>query len=158
MTSSSLSIGGLTEAPDDYTYEMRVQVPVAQAIAAVSDGALICRWWTAAQRFEFAGGEMRLIRDDVAWVCFTIEHANATEVVWTITECVIEDWIGTRPTFTARSNDDGTTSVDFCHIGLRPTLECFDMCSAGWGQYMPSLRQFLDMDEGPTNEPRHPSA
>ena len=57
-----------------------------------------------------------------------------------------------------RQNDDGTYAVEFRHIGLRPALECFDQCRAGWGHFMPSLHQFLETGDGRPNEPRDRSA
>jgi hypothetical protein len=70
----------------------------------------------------------------------------------------MEDWVGTKPTFSVRQNETGTRAVEFRHIGLRPALECFDQCRAGWGHFMPSLQQFLETGKGRPNEPRDPSA
>ena len=156
-TPSSLTTP-LTASSDDYTYSMQVHAPVSEIVAAVTDGAAICRWWTSAEQFERIGQEVRLLRDGAAWVSFKIDHSvGSTEVSWTITACGVEDWIGTRPSFSVRSNDDGTVSVDFCHVGLRPALECFDMCQAGWNHFMPSLHQFLETGVGRPNEPRDPA-
>jgi hypothetical protein len=57
-----------------------------------------------------------------------------------------------------RPTDDGGAALQFRHIGLRPALECFDQCRAGWGHFMPSLAQFLDTGEGRPNQPRDVSA
>jgi len=70
----------------------------------------------------------------------------------------MEDWIGTKPSFSVREDGDGTCAVEFRHIGLRPALECFDQCRAGWGHFMPSLQQFLETGEGRPNQPRDASA
>lgn len=159
MTTYSPSTGALTAASDDYTYEMQVHAPQAQIISAVTDGELICRWWTAATSFERHGEQVRLLRDDTSFVSFTIDEAPGTnEVTWTVTGCVVEDWIGTMPSFSVHDNDDGTCAVEFRHIGLRPALECFDQCRAGWGHFMPSLHQYLETGEGRPNEPRDTSA
>ncbi len=159
MTTRSSSIAPLIAASDDYTYEMQVHAPLPEIIAAVTDGDSICRWWTAATSSERDGDSVRLSRDDAPFVFFTLDHApGTTEVTWTVTTCVMEDWVGTKPSFSVRPNDDGTCAVVFRHIGLRPALECFDQCRAGWGHFMPSLHQFLESGRGRPNEPRETSA
>jgi hypothetical protein len=159
MTTTSSSTAPLTATPDDYTYEARVHASPQTVIDAVTDGDLICRWWTAATRSERDGDDVRLFMDDAPFVFFTLGHAPGTrEVSWTVTSCVMEDWVGTVPSFSVRQNDDGTCALEFRHIGLRPALECFDQCRAGWGHFMPSLRQFVETGEGRPNEPRGTSA
>jgi hypothetical protein len=134
---------------------MQVHAPLPQIIAAVTDGDLICRWWTAATSAERQGDDVRLLRDNAPFVSFTVAHTPGTsEVTWTVTACVMEDWVGTKPSFSVRQNQNGTLAVEFRHIGLRPALECFDQCRAGWSHFMPSLHQFLETGEGRPNEPR----
>lgn len=160
MATRSGSTAPLTAASDDYAYAMTVHASLPQVIAAVTDDALIRGWWTAATRSERDGDDVRLFMDNGALLAgFTIEHAPGTDAVtWTVTECVLDDWIGTKPSFSARQNDDGTSAVEFRHVGLRPALECFDQCRAGWNHFMPSLHQFLETGEGRPNQPRDPSA
>ena len=148
-------------ASDDYSYEMRVHVPVAQVIAAVTDAAVIGRWWTAVSRAEREGDQVQLFMGgDAPAVVVRIEHVPGTgEVTWTVTDCaVMADWVGTKPSFAVQPDDDGNVSIAFRHVGLRPALECFDQCRAGWNHFMPSLHQFLETGEGRPNEPRNPSA
>jgi hypothetical protein len=151
----------VTAVPDDYAFEMQVHAPLPQIIAALTDDTVICRWWTAATRSERHGDDVRLFMNDEApFVSFTVEHAPATsEVAWMVTDCaVMADWVGTKPTFWVRRNSDATCAIEFRHAGLRPALECFDQCRAGWNHFMPSLHQFLETGEGRPNEPRDTSA
>ncbi len=159
MTTPLPSTLPTTSASDDYTYGMQVDVPLPQILAALTDDTVICRWWTAATRSERHGDDVRLFAGgDASFVDFTIEHAAGTgEVAWAVTACVEPDWVGTRPSFSVRPNDDGTFSVGFRHVGLRPALSCFDQCRAGWNHFMPSLRQFLETGSGRPNEPRDTS-
>ena len=160
MAIRSASTAPSTAASDDYAYATTVHAPLPRVIATVTDDALIRGWWTAATRSERDGDDVRLFMDDgVLLAGFTIEHAPGTgAVTWAVTACVLDDWIGTMPSFSARQNDDGTTAVEFRHVGLRPALECFDQCRAGWNHFMPSLHQFLETGEGRPNQPRDPSA
>jgi hypothetical protein len=148
-------------ATDDYTYEMRVHVPLPQIIEALTDDTEISRWWTAVTRSERHDHEVRLFMGgDAPFVFFTVEHASGTgDVTWTVTECaVMDDWVGTKPSFSVHQNDDGTCTIAFCHIGLSPALECFEQCRAGWNHFMPSLHQFLETGVVRPNEPRDASS
>ena len=161
MTTRSSLSSLLTAATDDYTYEMRVRVPLPQIIEAVTDDTVISRWWTAVTRTQRHDDEVRLFMGgDGPAVVVTVEHAPGTgDVTWTVTDCpVMADWVGTSPSFSVRANADGTSSLAFRHIGLSPALPCFDQCRAGWNHFMPSLHQFLETGVGRPNEPRDASA
>ena len=160
MTTHSPSAPAVSAAPDDYSYEMRVHAPLPQIIAALTDDALIRRWWTAATRSERHDDDVRLFMGgDVPLVDFSIEHTAGTgAVTWAVTACMEPDWIGTKPSFSVRPNSDGTSAIGFRHVGLVPALECFDQCYAGWNHFMPSLHQFLETGEGRPNEARDTSA
>ncbi len=150
----------LIAASDDYSYEMQVHASPQEIIAAVTDGDLICGWWTSATRSERHGDDVRLFMSDGdRLIDFTLDHAPGTgEVGWAVTTCVMEDWVGTKPSFSVLQNDDGTCAVEFRHIGLRPALECFDQCRAGWNHFMPSLHQFLQTGGSRPDEPRDATA
>jgi len=142
----------------DYRYTMEVAVPIERIIAAVTDDAEIVRWWTAVSASERNGDEIRLVMGDQS-LTVTLERPAEGEVIWTVRSCeMAPDWVGTEPTFTIRPNDAGNNELTFRHVGLVPSLECFDMCRAGWGHFMPSLRQYLETGEGLPNEPRLVSA
>jgi hypothetical protein len=159
MTTRSPSTPPITAAPENYTYAMQVDVPRPQILAALTDDAVICSWWTAATRSERHGDDVSLFRDDASFVDFTIEHTPGTgAVAWAVTACIEPDWVGTTPSFSVRPNHDGTFRVEFRHVGLRPALACFDQCRAGWNHFMPSLQQFLETGEGRPNEPRDTTA
>jgi uncharacterized protein YndB with AHSA1/START domain len=161
MTTRSPSVPSVIAASDDYSYEMHVHAPMAQVIEAVTDDTVIGRWWTAVTRSERHGDDVRLFMGgDGPAVVITVEHAPGTsEVTWLVTDCpVMADWVGTKPSFSVQPGDDGTCTIAFRHIGLRPALECFDQCRAGWNHFMPSLHQFLETGEGRPNEPRDASA
>lgn len=150
-----------TSAAGDYTYAMQVDVPRSQIIEALTDSAVISRWWTAVTRSERHGEEVRLFMGgDGPAVVVAIEHAEGTgSVTWTVTDCpVMADWVGTQPSFSLQPRADGTCTIEFRHVGLSPALECFDQCRAGWNHFMPSLHQFLETGVGRPNEPRDASA
>jgi len=159
-TRSSLAPGAVT-ASDDYAYEMQVHAPAARVIEAVTEAAVIARWWTAVSRTARQGDEVQLFMGgDGPAVVITIDHTPGSgEVTWLVTDCpVMDDWIGTKPSFSVLPSENGTCTIAFHHVGLRPALPCFDQCRAGWNHFMPSLHQFLETGEGRPNERRDPSA
>jgi hypothetical protein len=161
MTTHSSLAPSATATEDDYSYEMRVHVPLPRIIDALTEGAVISAWWTAVTGSERHGDEVRLfIGDQAPFVFFTVEHAPGTgEVTWSVTDCaVMADWVGTKPSFAVQPGDDGTCTIQFRHVGLSPVLECFDQCRAGWNHFMPSLQEFLETGVGRPNEPRDATA
>ena len=55
---------------------------------------------------------------------------------------------------TIRPTADDGCAVTFRHEGLTPQLECYDMCRAGWEQYVPSLRDYIETGTGAPYRPR----
>ncbi len=160
MTTPSPTTPPVTASSDDYTYDLHVDVPLAQSLSALTDDTAITQWWTSATRSERHGDDVRLFMGNGdTLVDFTVEHPVGTDdVAWNVTACVLSDWIGTKPTFSVRRNDEGSCDIEFRHVGLGPALECYDQCRAGWDHFMPSLNQFLETGEGRSNEPRDRSA
>ena len=66
----------------------------------------------------------------------------------------LPDWVGTTPAFTLSSSSAGGCDVEFRHEGLRSQLQCYDMCRAGWDQYLPSLRDYLETGAGHSSRSR----
>ncbi len=145
-----------TTAADDYTYAMRVTTPIEQVLQALTDEEVISRWWTVVTGTVRHGNEVQLFMGGAEPLVFTVDHSPGTcDVTWIVTDCAfLPDWVGTRPSFSVRANVDAGCDVRFRHVGLRPNLECFDQCRAGWNHFMPSLHRFLEVGEGLANEPR----
>jgi len=158
MTTVSASNMLPSDETADYCYTMEVAVPLERIVAALTDDAEIVQWWTAVTASERTGDVIRLAMGG-QWLAFIVERRADDEVTWTVTSCeMAPDWVGTEPTFTIRAGRGGASELTFRHVGLVPSLECFDMCRAGWGHFLPSLRQYLETGEGLPNEPRLVSA
>lgn len=141
---------------DDYRYEFPTAAPAERVVAALTDATLIAEWWTAVTRVDRRGDAIDLFMGGPAPLTITVDHVPGSgRVHWLVTACdFVPDWVGTEPTFTLRSGDDGTTTIAFRHHGLTPALECFDGCRAGWNHFMPSLERYLRTGTGLPNEPR----
>ena len=60
-----------------------------------------------------------------------------------LSDGIREEWLGTKLIFKI-IEDNEETRIDFIHKGLVPTLECFDVCKAGWDHYfLCSLKEYL---------------
>ncbi len=138
----------------DYHYTMHIDVPASQIIEAITDETKIMGWWTAVSAAQRNGDQVRLEMGD-QYLALTVEQPADGEVTWTVTTCeMAPDWVGTIPSFSIRAHGDDSCELEFRHLGLVPSLECYDMCRAGWGHFMPSLHQYLQTGQGLPNEPR----
>lgn len=60
----------------------------------------------------------------------------------------IHEWTGTEVVFNILSNGD-TTRIDFTHVGLVPTVECYKGCEQGWTEHIAhSLVQLINEGKG----------
>lgn len=117
--------------------------------AALTSAAAISRWWAPCAGSGQAGGRLRLMFGDASVVLEVAVAEPARRVRWLVTASEpIPDWVGTSIDFALAPTGHRGTRLSFCHHGLTERLDCFDMCSAGWRQYLPSLVDFTDHDGG----------
>lgn len=68
-----------------------------------------------------------------------IEMIPDRTVVWLVTDSVINyvddkrEWTGTKVVFDIVALDAGT-ELRFTHIGLEPSVECYESCSNAWSR------------------------
>jgi hypothetical protein len=92
------------------------------------------------------------------------ELVPGKKIVWHVTDSHINfvrdkhEWDGTDIVFEIAKKGD-KTEVRFTHVGLVPTIECYDGCSGAWGFYVnESLRDFIAKGKGqPNPDERRPS-
>jgi hypothetical protein len=85
------------------------------------------------------------------------------KIVWHVTDSQIHfvrdtgEWDGTDIVFEI-ARKGHKTEIRFTHIGLVPTVECYDGCSGAWGYYVnESLRSFVATGKGrPNPDERRP--
>jgi uncharacterized protein YndB with AHSA1/START domain len=140
-----------TNAPD---YQRRVSVAAAprRVYDALTTLTGLAGWWTplvegdpgegGGLAFRFRGLDERiLMRVDVArspdrvlWRC--LEHSGHPE------------WQGTRIHFQITPLDDQTATLEVRHEGLIPTLDCYDVCRAGWDGFLESIAAYAETGKG----------
>lgn len=135
----------------DYTQQIHIDASADRIFEVLSTPAEFAAWWAPATGSAAEGGGLQISFDgfDEPLVLQVREAARPHTVTWEVEACsFIPDWVGTTPAFTL--SDDGTGGCDltFQHQGLGSELECYEMCAAGWNQYLPSLRDYVATGTG----------
>ena len=143
----------------DYRITVRVKAPADVVFDAVTTPDKLTAWWSPVTGSGLTGGELRfpMVADQPPLLVYVEEATRPWTVRWVVAECTfMEDWVGTRPTFTITATDDGFSEIDFEHLGLSDELECRDMCGRSWDHFVgTSLRELVEGGPGaPNRSPR----
>jgi uncharacterized protein YndB with AHSA1/START domain len=140
-----------------FQHSLSIAASPAAVYAALTTTDGLRGWWTrdcegAGEvggtihfRFGTCFKDMRIERLEpdraVGWRC-TRAHIVAESVTRP------DEWVGTQLVFSISDQGQGRTRLDFEHIGLVPSLECYSLCSASWQQFLGSLQQYVETGEG----------
>jgi uncharacterized protein YndB with AHSA1/START domain len=147
----------MTSVAADYTNQIHIDAPPEKVLDVLTTAARFASWWSPAAGSAVEGGELRITFDNIEDpLIMDVRQASPSIVRWAVTSCsFLPDWVGTTPAFTLSESGTGGCDLRFRHEGLRPDLECYDMCRAGWDQYLPSLRHYIETRTGnPYSGPR----
>ncbi|WP_347217741.1 SRPBCC domain-containing protein [Chryseobacterium sp.] len=83
------------------------------------------------------------------------ESIPVTKMIWYVEDSLITlpelknqtEWIGTTILWEIEQTGENT-QIKVTHIGLSPDIECYDICSNGWIQFLASLKLFLETGKG----------
>jgi uncharacterized protein YndB with AHSA1/START domain len=133
--------------PEGYRAHQTFAAQPDVVFAALISAEAISRWWAPCT--GSTGGPLRILFGDSA-VVIEVEAAEpARHVRWSVAVSEpLPEWAGTHIDFDMRAVAGGGTALGFCHEGLTEQFECYDMCTAGWRQYLPSLVGYVDCDGG----------
>ena len=121
--------------------------------SALTDVEALTGWWTPAAGGANAGETLRFLMGDTEAVMRVDEADRPSRVCWSVLVCeVAPDWVGTSITFDLEQVGAGT-ELRFQHHGLNPSLECFELCNAGWTRHLASLVDYVDHGAGSPNPP-----
>jgi uncharacterized protein YndB with AHSA1/START domain len=102
------------------------------------------KWWSAdfkgfsesvADEFEVSFADIHYSRHKV------LEMLPFKRIVWVVLDSKLSflkdpsEWNGTKNVFEI-STEEGQTRLSFTHVGLVPSIECFNDCSKGWKHYL----------------------
>jgi hypothetical protein len=143
----------------DYRTTVLIKAPAHVVFHAVTTTEALTAWWSPVTGSGLTEGELRfpMVADHRPLLIRVDEATCPTTVRWTVTECTfMEDWVGTRPTFTITPIDDRSCELSFEHRGLSDKLECKDVCSRSWDHFVgTSLRELAEGGTGaPNRSPR----
>lgn len=140
-----------------YQQRFIVKVSPAEVYSALTTPEGLRGWWTqdcdvATEvggtihlRFGGTHKDMRIEQlvpgREVRWLC-TLAHIDVDQLTHN------DEWVGTQMVFHLTPDGKGSTRLDFEHLGLVPTFECYELCSSGWRYFLGSLKQFAETGQG----------
>jgi uncharacterized protein YndB with AHSA1/START domain len=117
----------------------------------------IDRWWTELSNRAVQVGDQLAVRFEktTSWVMIVSEAFPNRSLVWKVAEASHDlegitkkdEWKGTTIKWKIAENEIGST-VTLIHQGLVPALECYEICQAGWGYFLGSLKNYLETGKG----------
>lgn len=145
-----------TNNVEDYIHEIEVNSTADRIYHALTQE--IPLWWT--ELFEGSSseaGNLFTIRfgDQIHKTMRVKELIHKTKIVWSVEDSLIAlpelknqtEWIGTTIVWEMEQKENSSVLM-LTHIGLNPDIECYEICSNGWRQFLGSLTKFLETGEG----------
>ena len=135
---------------DSYHADLTINAPIDSVFAAVSSVEGLSGWWTTdTGGSPEPGGELRFTFSDGAAVMRVEERMPPAVEQWTcLGHSGQPEWAHTTVTFRLTEASPAATRLEFTHGGLRPQLDCYDHCSAGWSYLMRSLASYAETGTG----------
>src|SRR5271155_3285068 len=102
----------------NYRSAVRINASADTVFNAVTSTEALAAWWSPVTGSGQTGGELRfpMVADQPPLLLRVEEATRPTTVRWSVIECTfMEDWVGTRPTFTITPTDDVSCEVNFEH-------------------------------------------
>ena len=139
------------------TREILVSVSPSSAYRALTTD--FDKWWaTYTGESSKVGGVVTFRLDPTYWTMrvtklapnqlVEMECIEANHVVEGLTESIREEWVGTKLRWEIEPIGEGTR-ISFVHEGLTPSLNCHEICNAGWDRFfVNSLGDYLNNGVG----------
>lgn len=141
---------------ENYNSQVEIKASAENVYAALTQE--IPLWWT--EMFEGAADR----EQSVFTVRFGIsvyktmqitELQPNVKVVWDVKDSLIQipelrnqtEWIGTTIVWEIRPVGEDSI-LQLTHVGLQPSVECYEICAAGWQQFTASLKSYLETGKG----------
>lgn len=143
----------------NYMKTILVNANAQDAYQALTSGHSM--WWTPCDgAFKHIGDRIKFAflpqasfwtfeaKDLIAGKVVTLTCVDAHHIIQDKPNASRTEWLGTTLRFTI-DNDGEQTKIDLEHDGLVPSLECYDICEAGWDHFfLGSLKAYLDTGTG----------
>ena len=138
----------------DYTVQFTVDLTSHEVFNHINN---VTTWWTD----DLKGHSHKL--NDLFTVQFADIHISTQKIVelipdkkiiWLVTDSNLSfvekkhEWTNTQIVFEL-TNDNNNTQINFTHMGLVPSVQCYYGCSKGWDYYIKgSLFKLLTEGKG----------
>ena len=117
----------------------------------------IDKWWTELSNQALQVEDQLIVRFEktTSWMMTVSEAFSNRSLVWKVAEAnhdlegitEKDEWKGTTIKWEIVENETGS-KVTLTHEGLVPALECYEICEAGWGYFLGSLKNYLETGKG----------
>ncbi len=139
-----------------YKKIVEIDVPASAIYAAITSG--IVKWWTTCSSDASEVGTVFTTRFGE-----TYNHIKVAKLIpnkrveWDILEHYHandalnrnDEWTGTRILWNLTDMEANRTRLDFTHDGLIESMQCWEICEAGWDFFLlESLKPYLEEGEG----------
>lgn len=140
-----------------YHHSLIIAASPAAAHAALTTIAGLRAWWTEECEGTAAPGGTIHFRFGSVEKDMQVTRSEPGEVRWVCTRAHLDvpslsrkdEWVGTEMVFSLSAGvAPGTVKLQFEHIGLVPSVECYAMCTSGWQHFLASLKQYLETGTG----------
>jgi uncharacterized protein (TIGR02246 family) len=150
----------MVDMPDyveHYSSEIELAAPQSTVYAALTTQQGIQNWWTKTCEVGPAIGSQVIVKFGTTFKVMRIESLLPDrEVRWKVTEAHLDapgltrtdEWIGSTITFQLVRESDFVTRLSMEHRGLTPQVECYEICSNGWKQFLASLKSYVESGRG----------
>ncbi len=132
----------------DILHRVGIIAPPDAVYRALTTPEGLAAWWTDDTRGDGApGGELEFRFGEVGGFDMKVLEAQpADRVLWEVIDGP-EEWIGTRISWTLRTDGDFTIIL-FAHEGWREPVEFMNHCSTKWATFLLSLKSLLETGKG----------
>lgn len=136
---------------------MILSAPASKVYEALTTQRGITEWWTTSCEVGTTVGELITIRFGETFKVMRIESLRPqSEVRWRVIDARLvvpgltrtNEWIGTTIAFQLSSPSEFATRLDLEHLGLTQQIECYEVCSQGWNQFLASLKNYIETGKG----------
>jgi uncharacterized protein YndB with AHSA1/START domain len=134
----------------DIMHLIKIKVLPKQVYQALTTAEGIRNWWTrdADLDSKIGGtGEFRFYEGQRVTKVRVDELKPPVHVGWATISSFHLEWNGTRITFDLRAEGSNTV-LAFAHRGFKEAGDIYALCTTGWGYYLVSLQQYLEMGVG----------
>ena len=142
-----------------FRQDLLLQASPAAVYAALTTKDGLRGWWSQDCEGQTHPGGVLTFRFGPTHKGMRVERMEANrEVRWRCVGAHIaflektDEWVGTQIVFQLTPEGEGRTRLEFEHVGLVPSFECYELCDSGWKYFLASLQGFVETGRGTPHE------